>query len=58
MNAKDPGRRKGLSEVEVKDLELAGGVEGGMREGSAGGPSQSDVERGPASKDAKQRTHR
>lgn len=31
-------RRKGLSENELKDLELAGGVEGGMKAGS-GGPS-------------------
>ena len=35
-------RRKNLSEREVHDLELAGGVEGGMKAGSAGGPSGSD----------------
>jgi hypothetical protein len=32
-------RRKHLSEQEIKDLELAGGVEGGMQAGSAGGPA-------------------
>lgn len=31
-------RRKNLTEQEIKDLELAGGVEGGMQAGSAGGP--------------------
>jgi hypothetical protein len=34
-----PQRRKNLTEEELKDLELAGGVEGGMEAGS-GGPSQ------------------
>jgi hypothetical protein len=34
-------RRKGLSDEEIKDLELAGGVEGGMKAGS-GGPSAKD----------------
>jgi hypothetical protein len=34
-------RRKGLSEDELKDLELAGGVEGCMKAGS-GGPSGKD----------------
>lgn len=29
-------RRKGLTDKEIKDLELAGGVEGGMQAGSAG----------------------
>ena len=33
-------RRKKLSEQEIKDLELAGGVEGGMQAGSAGGPGE------------------
>lgn len=37
-------RRKKLSESEISDLDLAGGVEGGMQAGSAGGPSESDVE--------------
>ena len=35
-------RRKGLSKQEIRDLELAGGVEGGMETGSAGGPGESD----------------
>lgn len=47
-------QRKPLSEKQIKDLELAGGVEGGMEAGSAGGPSQQDAERGNAGK----RTHR
>ena len=37
-----PERRKKLSKQEIRDLELAGGVEGGMRAGSAGGPGESD----------------
>ncbi|MGN6850322.1 MAG: hypothetical protein ACTHJK_12750 [Sphingomicrobium sp.] len=32
-------RRKDLSAKEIEDLELAGGVEGGMQAGSAGGPA-------------------
>ena len=45
-------RRKNLSEEELKELELAGGVEGGMQAGSAGGPSQTDArERPEASSD-------
>ena len=31
-------RRKKLTDEQVKQLELAGGVEGGMQAGSAGGP--------------------
>lgn len=31
-------RRKNLTEQQIKDLKLAGGVEGGMQAGSAGGP--------------------
>ena len=38
-------RRKNLSPEEIKDLELAGGVEGGMQAGSAGGPG-GDAARG------------
>jgi hypothetical protein len=37
-------RRKNLSESELEDLELAGGVEGGMQAGSAGGPGQKESE--------------
>lgn len=37
--------REHLSKRQIKDLELAGGVEGGMRAGSAGGPSQEDAEK-------------
>lgn len=33
---------------ELKELDLAGGVEGGMKAGSAGGPSQTDVEQKPS----------
>ena len=33
------GRRKNLSPEQIRELELAGGVEGGMQAGSAGGPS-------------------
>lgn len=33
-------RRKNLTEQEIKDLKLAGGVEGGMQAGSAGGPGE------------------
>ena len=40
-------RRKGLTDNEVKELDLAGGVEGGMQAGSAGGPSQADAEERP-----------
>lgn len=38
-------RRKGLTDKELKDLELAGGVEGGMEAGSAG-PSKPQTESG------------
>jgi hypothetical protein len=34
-------RRKTLSSRDIEDLELAGGVEGGMQAGSAGGPRAS-----------------
>jgi hypothetical protein len=34
-------RRKNLTDEQIKDLELAGGVEGGMQAGSAGGPGSS-----------------
>lgn len=52
MNAKDPGfpedrtekqRKQNLSDQQVKAMELAGGVEGGMQAGSAGGQSGSDA---------------
>jgi hypothetical protein len=35
-------RRKDLTDEQLKDLELAGGVEGGMPAGSAGGPGGSN----------------
>jgi len=47
-----PHRRKDLSDKQIKELELAGGVEGGMEAGSAGGPSQADAERSKAHKRA------
>ena len=34
-----PERRKDLTEQEIKELKLAGGVEGGMEAGSGGGPA-------------------
>jgi hypothetical protein len=46
------GPRKDVDDRQVKDLELAGGVEGGMEAGSAGGPSQQDAERSKAQKQA------
>jgi hypothetical protein len=39
-----PERRKKLSKKQIRDLELAGGVEGGMQAGSAGGPGQGDAD--------------
>lgn len=33
-----PERRKDLTDEQIRELELAGGVEGGMQAGSAGGP--------------------
>lgn len=39
-------RRKGLSKQEIKDLELAGGVEGGMQAGSGGPPPKDDERTG------------
>ncbi len=33
-------RRKNLSEDQIRELDLAGGVEGGMQAGSAGGPGE------------------
>ena len=38
-------RRKNLSPEEIREFELAGGVEGGMQAGSAGGPD-GDAARG------------
>ena len=43
-------RRKNLSDEEIKDLELAGGVEGGMQAGSAGGPAASGGRKQPPKK--------
>lgn len=53
MNARNPEfsddrtareRRRKLTDKQIKDLELAGGVEGGMQAGSAGGPGQGEAE--------------
>jgi hypothetical protein len=41
-------RRKDLTDKEIEDLELAGGVEGGMQAGSAGGPAASGGRKEPA----------
>ena len=41
-----PGSAEELAAIE-RDLELAGGVEGGMPAGSAGGPGQSDADDDP-----------
>jgi hypothetical protein len=35
-------RRKNLDERQIDELALAGGVEGGMQAGSAGGPGEKD----------------
>ena len=40
-----PERRKDLTDQEVTNLELAGGVEGGMQAGSAGGPGSKDEQK-------------
>ena len=48
-------RRKGLRDEQVKDLELAGGVEGGMKAGSAGGPG-AKKQPAPASAGSKRNT--
>lgn len=45
-----PERRKNLTQEQIKDLELAGGVEGGMQAGSAGGPGSND-EKKPGKKE-------
>ena len=45
-------RRKDLTDKQIEELELAGGVEGGMEAGSAGGPSQQDAEKSTAQKRA------
>jgi hypothetical protein len=39
-----PERRKNLTPEQIKELELAGGVEGGMQAGSAGGPGEETAE--------------
>jgi hypothetical protein len=36
-------RRKNLDDRQIDELELAGGVEGGMQAGSAGGPGEAEV---------------
>lgn len=52
-------RRKNLSEDEIKELELAGGVEGGMQAGSAGGPGGDEARaKSPDRKSAKQQPKR
>ena len=38
-------KRKARSPEELRELELAGGQEGGMPAGSAGGPGEKDVKR-------------
>jgi hypothetical protein len=38
-------QRKARSPEQVHELELAGGEEGGMAAGSAGGPGEKDVKR-------------
>lgn len=49
-------RRKELTKEQVEELELAGGVEGGMAAGSAGGPSESDAQAGSKGRSAQTRT--
>ena len=41
-------RRKNLSGRDIEELELAGGVEGGMQAGSAGGPGEHNSAKKPA----------
>lgn len=41
-------RRKILTGPQIEELELAGGVEGGMQAGSAGGPGERDSKQAPA----------
>ena len=41
-------RRDDLTDLDLNDLDLAGGVEGGMKAGSAGGRGQRDAEAGSA----------
>ena len=36
-------RRKNLDNRQIDELELAGGVEGGMQAGSAGGPGETNA---------------
>lgn len=43
-------RRKNLSDKQIEELELAGGVEGGMQAGSAGGSGASDAKARPGTK--------
>jgi len=38
-------RRRKLTDQQLRELELAGGVEGGMQAGSAGGPGEKDAHR-------------
>lgn len=49
-------RRKNLSKEQIEELELAGGVEGGMPAGSAGGPSESDAQAGSKTRSEQPRT--
>ena len=44
-------RRKGLTEEQIKEMELAGGVEGGMQAGTAGGPLSSNSRPKPEKED-------
>ena len=47
VDATEGERRKNLDDRQIDELELAGGVEGGMQAGSAGGPSEGDVRKSP-----------
>ncbi|MGE5564437.1 MAG: hypothetical protein ACM3ZV_14190 [Bacillota bacterium] len=52
-------RRRNLTDREVEELELAGGVEGGMQAGSAGGPNAGEAqEAGPRGAGARKPTGR
>jgi len=44
-------RRKDLTDEQIRELELAGGVEGGMKAGSAGGPGEKDARRASSNHD-------
>ena len=51
-------RRKNLDDRQIDELELAGGVEGGMQAGSAGGPGEGDLRQRRAKEKGRDTGHR